>query len=189
MSRLILASASPRRAELLAQINVQFTVDAADIDEQPRLGETPQDYVLRMAIEKALVVSSRHPGKTVLASDTSVVFGNEILGKPENEQHAKNMLRSLSGQTHQVMTSVCLLGQTQIESLNITEVTFRHLSDADIDDYWASGEPQGKAGSYAIQGFAATFIEKIVGSYSSVMGLPLFELGQMLAKEGLLKNI
>ncbi len=186
MSKIVLASASPRRAELLAQIGVQFEVYAADIDETPMTNESPYDYVVRMALQKARAVANCYGDKIILASDTSVVFGGDILGKPENEQHARNMLQRLSGKTHQVMTSICLLGEQQHLVVSTTDVTFRDLSEREISAYWASGEPLGKAGGYAIQGFGATFIERIAGSYSAVMGLPLFEVGQALRAEGVI---
>jgi len=186
MSKIVLASASPRRAELLAQIGVQFEVYAADIDETPMTNESPYDYVVRMALEKARAVANCYDDKIILASDTSVVFEGDILGKPEDEQHARNMLQRLSGKTHQVMTSICLLGEQQHLVVSTTDVTFRDLSEREISAYWASGEPLGKAGGYAIQGFGATFIERIAGSYSAVMGLPLFEVGQALRAEGVI---
>ncbi len=186
MNRIILASASPRRAELLAQIGVKFDVCVADIDETPMINEDPYKYVLRMAEAKADAVAKKVKNRIILASDTSVVIEGQILGKPENKQHALDMLGRLSGKTHQVLTSLCVVGKANFSAVSVTDVTFRTLTMAEMVQYYDSGEPEGKAGAYAIQGFAATFIERIDGSYSAVMGLPLYEVGQALSAEGVL---
>lgn len=186
MNRIILASASPRRAELLAQIGVKFDVCVADIDETPMINEDPYKYVLRMAEAKADAVAHKVNNRIILASDTSVVIEGQILGKPENKQHGLDMLASLSGKTHQVLTSLCVVGKANFSAVSVTDVTFRNLTMAEMIQYYDSGEPEGKAGAYAIQGFAATFIERIDGSYSAVMGLPLYEVGQALLAEGVL---
>ena len=186
MPKIILASASPRRQELLKQIKIAHQVQIVDLDETPKLNETPADYVQRLAFEKALACKEKFaPKLPILAADTSVIFDNQILGKPENENDAKAMLQQLSGNTHQVFTAIALFGKAQHTALSVTEVTFKTLSDAQIHAYWQSGEPLGKAGSYAIQGIASAFIEKINGSFSGVMGLPLFETAQLLALEGI----
>lgn len=181
-----LGSASPRRAELLQQIGVRFEVRVADIDESVRAGETPARYVTRMAEEKArrvleLNAATELARLPVLAADTTVVLDGQIMGKPSDREHAIQMLSSLSGRTHEVLTAVSLLhGERQSTRLNTSRVTFASLPAADIERYWQTGEPVDKAGAYAIQGKAAVFIETLEGSYSGVMGLPLFEVGQLL---------
>lgn len=188
MKRLVLASASPRRAELLQQMGLQFEVCAAEIDETPRSEETPYDYVSRMAQEKARAVKQHFPGAVVLASDTSVVIDGQILGKPTDEQDAHRMLSLLSGRAHLVLTSVCVFGNDEQCTINETEVLFRPVDTREMTSYWASGEPVDKAGAYAIQGVGAKFIERINGSYSGVMGLPLFEVSAMLTKAGVVSD-
>jgi len=181
-----LGSASPRRAELLQQIGVRFQVRVADIDESVQAGEMPEQYVIRMAEEKArrvleLNAGTEMAGLPVLAADTTVVLDGQIMGKPADREHAIQMLSSLSGRTHEVLTAVSLLhGERQSTRLNTSRVTFVPLPAADIERYWQTGEPADKAGAYAIQGKAAVFIEKLEGSYSGVMGLPLFEVGRLL---------
>ena len=177
---LILASASPRRAELLRQIGVDFETQVADIDESTRPNEASLAYVQRMAREKAQKVAEQHPQRWVLGSDTSVVLGDNILGKPNDRAHAIDMLLSLAGQTHQVITSVALAGPKQLEAHSISRVRFRNISRDEAEAYWATGEPADKAGGYAVQGRAAVFIEHIAGSYSGIMGLPIFETAQLL---------
>jgi len=189
-----LASASPRRCELLGQLGMNFEQVPADIDETPRQGEAPRDYVVRMALEKAHAASRRLDGEhvPVLGADTSVVIDGDILGKPEDQQHAAEMLRRLSDNVHKVMSGVAVVGGgREASEVSVTEVKFRQLSDAEIAGYWATGEPQDKAGGYAIQGVAAAFIEQIRGSYSGVMGLPLFETSRLLELFGyaLLKRV
>jgi septum formation protein len=186
MPKIILASASPRRQELLKQIKIHYQVQLAEIDESPKLNELPADYVLRLAIEKATACKAKfNPKLPILAADTSVIFNGKILGKPEDESNAKTMLRELSGNTHQVFTAIALLGRELQSALCVTEVSFKVLSEAQIYAYWQSGEPIDKAGGYAIQGVASAFIERINGSFSGVMGLPLFETAQLLALEGI----
>jgi septum formation protein len=183
-----LASASPRRSALLTQISVVHRVRPVDIDEAERPGEAPADYVTRLARTKAetlwtrLADSERLP---VVGSDTTVALGSDILGKPANRADGIAMLRRLSGQTHQVYTGVALRSMQGIESrLSISDVTFRALSDAEVEAYWSTGEPADKAGGYAVQGRAAMFIERITGSYSGIVGLPLFETAALLASIG-----
>ena len=183
---LILASASPRRRELLAQIGVAARVEPAEIDESLIEGEAAGDYVLRLAREKAQKIydiqpPSRRVSTICLGSDTSVVFAGRVLGKPANFAESQSMLRQLSGTKHQVMTAVALVGAFGVrEQLVTTDVWFRQLSDAEIENYWASGEPQDKAGSYGIQGLGAVFVDHIEGSYSAVVGLPLAETSELL---------
>ncbi|MGV6859370.1 MAG: Maf family protein [bacterium] len=186
-SCLILASASPRRLELLQQVGVHPQVRPADIDETVFEGEHAGNYVRRMALKKARVVSALlgDESVTVLGSDTSVVVDDEVLGKPENEAHAAHMLGMLSGRSHQVLSGVALVSAQREEVLlSSTEVRFRTVSEAEMAAYWRSQEPLGKAGGYAIQGLGAMFIEEIRGSYSGVMGLPLFETCQLLRAFG-----
>lgn len=185
---LVLASASPRRRELLSQIGVPHVVLAADVDESARPFETPAALVTRLARAKAMAVHARDGGaRPVLGADTLVVLGTGIFGKPQDEADACRMLAALSGRTHQVLTAVVLVmpGGKVAEALSLSEVRMRPISDAEARSYWASGEPSGKAGAYAIQGRGAVFIEHISGSYSGVMGLPLYETAQLLQAQGL----
>ncbi|MBB5322115.1 Maf family protein [Marinobacter oulmenensis] len=185
MTALILASASPRRAELLTQIGLSFRVQPANIDETPAAAESALAYVERMAREKALAVAGQHPEDLVLGSDTSVVLDGLILGKPESDQQARETLNSLSGVTHQVMTAVALArGEFCDTVVSVTDVTFRDLSDDEIAAYVATGEPADKAGSYGIQGRGGIFVSELKGSYSAVVGLPLQETADLLAQAG-----
>lgn len=180
---LILASASPRRLELLAQIGIRPSVQPADIDETPESGESGQDLVERLARTKCESINSDKP---VLAADTVVVRGSRVYGKPENRAHGIDMLLSLSGEVHHVFTSVCIKFEEQVLVKTVqTSVSFTHFDEAIAQQYWATGECVGKAGSYAIQGMGAVFVERLDGSYSNVMGLPLFETAQLLTKIGL----
>ncbi len=179
--QIILASASPRRSELLRQIGVPHVTFPADIDETPLPGEAPADYASRLAAEKSAAVFALRGGDLpVLAADTCVALEREIFGKPEDAAHARAMLRALSGRTHRVYTAVSLRGERHGQALSVSEVSFRALSEAEIDAYWRSGEPVDKAGGYAIQGLASIFIQSLNGSFSGVMGLPLFETAQLL---------
>ena len=183
----MLASASPRRLELLAQIGiVPDAVQPADIDETPRRGEMPRDYVVRMAAEKAAAVAADHPGDVVLAADTTVVAGRRILSKPEDEAEAIAFLRLLSGRRHRVMTAVAVVDAGRLrERLVETTVRFRPLTPADIADYVAGGDWRGKAGGYGIQGPAAAFAPWMQGSFTAVVGLPLAETAVLLAACGI----
>jgi septum formation protein len=181
-----LASASPRRRQLLDLIGVPHVVTPADIDETPHAGELPGDYVVRLAREKADAVWARHPDLPVFAADTTVVVDGEILGKPESAEDARSMLGKLSGRGHFVHTGIALRTRHGIEDmLSTTEVEFAELTDDMIEAYWQSGEPQGKAGAYAIQGLGAVFVSDIAGSYTGVMGLPLFETAELLRHAGI----
>ncbi|MCL7945222.1 Maf family protein [Marinobacter sp. ATCH36] len=185
MASIVLASASPRRAELLRQIGLSFHVRPADIDETPGTGESPVHYVERLARGKALAVQAAEPSATVIGSDTSVVLGGRILGKPQNSQDAADMLRRLSGTTHQVLTAVAIASVNACESrVSVTDVRFRGLSDEEINAYVATGEPMDKAGGYGIQGLGGIFVEELRGSYSAVVGLPLQETAELLAGAG-----
>lgn len=197
--RIYLASRSPRRRELLKQIGVSFDTllfrvgDRADVevDETPLPGEEPDAYVLRLAVAKVEhgleLTRGRHLiARPVLAADTTVALGTAILGKPDSTAHAIAMLKKLSGQTHRVLTGVAVAAGDRVESaLSVSEVRFRELTDEEIRRYVISGEPLDKAGAYGIQGRAATFVEHLSGSYSGVMGLPLFETARLLAAFGL----
>ena len=183
---IILASASPRRVELLKQIHLVCDAHPVFIDETPRENEQPERYVTRMAEEKSAACRAQlGAGRPILAADTCVVIGQRILGKPVNYTDAYEMLSLLSGQTHQVMTAVSLRGRLHSRALSVTQVTFRAINEAEIDAYWRTGEPLDKAGSYAIQGQGAIFVASLQGSFSGVVGLPLFETAQLLAKEGI----
>ncbi len=178
-----LASASPRRAELLEQIGVTFIVLNVDVDEQQLAGEAPADYVTRLALAKARAGKALPGAKDscpVLGADTTVVAGNLIMGKPRDRDHAVAMLQQLSGRTHQVISAVALAGVSEAVRLSISNVRFRTLAVAECQAYWETGEPWDKAGGYAIQGRAAQFVERLEGSYSGVMGLPLYETADLL---------
>ncbi len=188
---LYLASQSPRRSELLAQVGVSFKVLSVNIDETVKPNESAKKYVLRLAKEKAIAASKLENllKKPILGSDTSVVINEKILGKPKNNTEAKKMLKLLSGKTHQVMTAVALVRQfktpQQLElttRLSVSDVTFKVLSESEIQQYVDSGECKDKAGAYGIQGKAAAFISHLSGSYSGVMGLPLYETLELLNK-------
>lgn len=184
--QLVLASASPRRRELLHQLGLRFIVEAADVDERIQAGESPADYALRIAQEKAAAVAARGLEIPVLGADTDVVVDGEVLGKPRDRAHGLHMLERLSGRRHAVYSAVAVSAAGRCECrLCVTEVEFDVLSAAQREAYWASGEPQGKAGGYAIQGLGAAFIRRIDGSYSGVMGLPLFETCELLRGAGI----
>ncbi|SFG76890.1 Maf family protein [Neptunomonas qingdaonensis] len=191
MCDLILASASPRRKELLAQIGVVFKQCSVDIDESVLPGERPEDYVRRLACEKSQAGFQRNPlpnsqQSAVLGADTTVVVDGVILGKPDSEEQAVEMLQQLSGRTHQVMTGIALTGNGYANSqVVVTHVTFKALDVAQCRRYWQTGEPCDKAGGYGIQGYAAVFVGKIEGSYSNVVGLPLAETAELLGKAGI----
>ena len=182
-----LASQSPRRVELLQQIGVPFQQCSGEIDETPLANETPETYVQRMAREKALAAFQRLStnvspiDKPLLSADTTVVLDGNILGKPNDDAHAKAMLQQLSGKVHQVMSSVVIYnGIDLLQRFAVTNVYFNTLTNTIIERYIATQEPFGKAGAYAIQGFGAIFIDRIEGSYSNVVGLPLTETAELL---------
>ena len=182
--RIILASASPRRRELLQMLLADFECQAADIDEAPVSGECPADYVCRMSMEKAAKVWV--PGTVVLGADTTVLFNECMLHKPQSFDDAEGMLCSLSGLTHDVMTSVTLMSDTAVTTeLITTRVEFAELSPALIAQYLATDEPWDKAGAYGIQGLAGSFVKRLEGSYSGVVGLPLSETRTMLEAAGI----
>jgi len=183
-----LASASPRRRELLTQLGVRFAVRVSDHPEQLDNDESAEQFVQRLASAKAesvwqsLAQDQRRP---VLGADTVVVIDEHILGKPESCEDAQRMLGLLSGREHRVLTAVSLVGRQRSVYVNVSSVRFRILDPAEIRAYWDTGEPRDKAGAYAIQGFAAAFIEHLEGSYSGVMGLPLYETSQLLRRENI----
>ena len=182
---IVLASASPRRRELLQQIGIDFRVVVADIVEQPLADEKPGDFVLRMACEKALEVIQREgAGLPVLGADTAVILDGQILGKPVSRSNAVAMLSKLSGQTHEVFSAVAVaLSETEIhQALNVTRVTVSKLEPDWIESYCDTGDPMDKAGAYGVQGKAAEKISRIEGSFYGVMGLPLFETAQLLKR-------
>jgi septum formation protein len=185
-TRLILASASPRRRELLSLFDLAFEVEPAHIDETVRAGEAAEDYVRRVAREKALAIHARYEDRFVLGSDTAVVLGDESLGKPAGDGEARTMLRRLSGREHRVLSSVALVDPAGevTERLSETRVEFAELPDAWVDRYIASGEPHDKAGAYGIQGAAGIWVRSLSGSYTGVVGLPLYETGELLRAAG-----
>ncbi|TBU92832.1 Maf family protein [Stutzerimonas kirkiae] len=192
MAALFLASASPRRRELLEQIGVAFSLLPVSIDETPLAAERAEDYVLRIAQEKAeagrLALRQRQQGAAlfVLGADTSVVLDGRILGKPADCDDALAMLRSLSGREHRVLTAVALVGPDACETCLVeSRVGFGEISVQQAGRYWDTGEPADKAGGYAIQGAAAVFVEYLHGSYSAVVGLPLYETARLLGRHGI----
>lgn len=186
MTTLYLASASPRRRELLAQIGVSFVTRVQPIDETPLPAEAPAAYVERLALAKAQAVfttlDDRHDA-VVLGSDTAVVLDGRILGKPVDREDALSTLAALSGREHQVLTAVALVSDSRAEARVVTSaVRFKPLDRTQLEAYWATGEPRDKAGSYGIQGLAAVFVSQMQGSYSAVVGLPLCETAELLAQ-------
>lgn len=184
-AQLLLASASPRRREMLERVGVVLEIVPADIDETPRSHESPAQYVARVALAKALLVAARQPTACILAADTTVTIDGEILGKPDDESHARAMLQRLSGRTHQVLTAFAIV----TPSLTICEavasdVEMITLAATMIDDYVACGEWRGKAGGYAVQGIGAAMVRQVRGSVTNVIGLPLAEVVAALAKVG-----
>jgi len=184
-SLLYLASKSPRRAQLLKQIGVDFSVLAVDIPEQIQLHETAQSYVQRLAGEKAIAgfCEIKNADATVIAADTLIYINHQVLEKPKNKADAIDMLTMLSGNTHSVLTALSIKNKNKSETIfQSSDVTMRNITQQEMDAYWDCGEPRDKAGAYAIQGKAAVFISQLQGSYSGVMGLPLYETANLLKK-------
>ncbi|MGD7035456.1 Maf family protein [Methylotuvimicrobium buryatense] len=185
-AQILLASASPRRQELLTQIGVSFKMFPVDIDETPYSGEAPLSYVRRIAAEKSAVALERSDARLpILAADTAVILGGRIMGKPKDKADCLAMLGFLSGRTHQVFSAISLRGSEHWQAVSITDVTFRSINEEEMNRYWQSGEPADKAGAYAIQGLGSVFVKSITGSFSGVVGLPLFETAELLAKQGI----
>lgn len=186
-AQIILASASPRRQELLRQIGVTFKVLPVDLDETPLAGETPLAYVERIAAEKSASVFDRpDTNLPVLAADTAVILDGQIMGKPKDKADCLDMLGRLSGRTHQVFSAISLRGSAHWQAVSVTDVDFRAMTRQEMNAYWATGEPADKAGSYAIQGLGSVFVKSITGSFSGVVGLPLYETAELLAKQGIM---
>lgn len=188
-NQLYLASRSPRRRQLLEQIGIRYGVLDVDVPERVEPGEAPDAYVLRVAKAKARAgwaAEDRRQQLPVLAADTEVVVDGHVQGKPADRQAAQTMLQALAGRSHEVISTVvvCQAGR-ELWRTSCSRVWFRAMSEAEIDAYWDTGEPRGKAGGYAVQGLGATFVQRLDGSYSGVMGLPLFETCQLLAEFGL----
>jgi len=187
-SNIYLASASPRRRDLLSHYGLEFEALPSNLLEAHQKNEPPVDYVTRVAHDKAefvakLVKERGLPEHPVLGADTEVVLDGEILGKPGGRDHGMDMLRRLSGRTHEVLSAICVLDRgKEYTALNTSLVTFASITEEEISQYWDSGEPADKAGAYAIQGRAGGFITKLEGSYSAVMGLPLYELAEIMKK-------
>jgi septum formation protein len=187
VSRLVLASQSPRRRALLAGLGVLFDADAADVDETPLPGERPDALACRLCQAKAAEVAARHPGAMILAADTMVAVDNMLLGKPADEFEAAAMLRLLRGRTHQVYTAVCVAQDgSLVAQLSVSDVTMRPYSDAEITAYVATGDPLDKAGAYAIQHPIFAPVAAWTGCYAGIMGLPLRMVGEMLEETGLI---
>ncbi len=185
MRQVVLASSSPRRRQLLTLVGIGHTVIPADIDELPLPGELPDGHAERLAREKAQTVAEAFPNELVIAADTIVVLDDRILGKPRDENHAREMLAELSGRTHTVVTAMaCALNGEIVSGVERVEVTFRYLTSNEIDAYVATGEPMDKAGSYGIQGFGATIVKRIDGDYFAVMGLSLVRLVSLMRDLG-----
>lgn len=180
---LVLASGSPRRKDMLKCMGVEFSVHVTDTDESRRESEAAEDFVIRLARDKARAAQADlADGVAILAADTIVVQGENVFGKPEDFKHAQRIWHSLSANSHQVMTAVCLLKDDKLAvKLGITDVEFGVITAEQMQRYWASGEPMDKAGAYAIQGFASAWVKLIKGSYSNVVGLPLREVNELLA--------
>jgi septum formation protein len=183
MTQWVLASSSPRRQQLLRLLLADFEVVPSDMDESIHPAEAPEATVVRLAREKAVAVQERYPTACIIGADTLVVCESEFLGKPASHEEARNMLRRLSGKTHQVLTGVCLLHQkTMLAECATTHVTFCQLSEQEIENYLRSGEPFDKAGAYATQGIGARFVERIDGCHFNVVGLPVSMLYQMMKR-------
>jgi septum formation protein len=186
-AQLLLASASPRRGALLDQLGIRYQIHPAELHEVPHHLELPDQYVKRLAAEKSLTAQTEtRTALPVLGADTEVVLDGEIFGKPEDEDHALSMLKKLSGREHFVLSAVSLrYGDQHWASLNVSQVLFRPLEEDEIRAYWQTGEPLGKAGAYAIQGLGSLFIDRLAGSFSGVMGLPLRETSALLQRVGI----
>lgn len=189
-NNVILASASPRRSELLAQVGIKFKIVPGSIDESVQGGETPEEHVLRLAMEKAKSVAEKYPDSWVIGADTVVVIDGDIFGKPNSIHEAGEMLKKLSGNTHHVITGFCIYNK--VKNINVvrkveTFVTFKKLTENEVNGYVASGEVMDKAGAYAIQGLGSFMVKEIHGSYSNVVGLPIYQIVSELENVGAIK--
>ena len=183
--KLHLASSSPRRRQILDNMGLEYTAAGVDVDERQHRGESADIMVVRLAVEKARAADAG-PGTVVLAADTAVVLDGEVFGKPADRADALRMLAALSGRHHRVMTGVAVRSDNAMENvLSVTDVKFREIGPDEALDYWHSGEPRDKAGAYAIQGLAGTFVETITGSYTGVVGLPVLETAELLRAAGI----
>ena len=183
--KLHLASSSPRRRQILDNMGLEYTAAGVDVDERRHRGESADIMVVRLAVEKARAADAG-PGTVVLAADTAVVLDGEVFGKPADRADALRMLAALSGRHHRVMTGVAVRSDNAMENvLSVTDVKFREIGPDEALDYWHSGEPRDKAGAYAIQGLAGTFVETITGSYTGVVGLPVLETAELLRAAGI----
>jgi septum formation protein len=181
MKKLILASTSPRRRELMSLLNIPFEIHAQEVDESFEKGLSPEEVVQFLATKKASIIAEINPDAVVIGADTVVVFNHEIIGKPSNSQHAVEILQNLSGKTHQVYTGIAILSKGHSEIFyEATDVTFYNLSIEEIETYVETGEPLDKAGAYGIQGFGSTLVEKINGDYFTIVGLPVSRLNRKL---------
>jgi len=183
--KLILASGSPRRAEILNAVGWPFEVVTSGIDETRKPGENPDAYVQRLALEKARAVATRREAGLILAADTTVVVDDQLLGQPEDDRDAQRMLKLLSGKWHEVLTGIALkrIGSETKVGIETTRVRFAELSESEIDWYVSTGEPRGKAGAYAIQGRAALFVEEVSGDYFNIVGLPIRLVYEMIGRK------
>jgi len=187
-TRLILASASPRRKEMLRMVGVAFTVQHSDVNEDPRAGESPEAYALRLSEAKARAVAARRPGRWVLGADTIVTIDGELLGKPRTPDEARGMIRKLSGRAHTVITAFTLFNSERAEPIRravSSQVRFKEIPDDELEWYVATDEPYDKAGGYAVQGKASVLVAEVRGSWTNVVGLPLCELVEALKGLGL----
>ena len=183
LPKIVLASGSPRRSEIMNSVGWPFVKDVPDIDESERDGESPEDYVRRLALEKAQAVAGSHPGEMVLAADTTVVINGKIIGKPTDESHAREMIEMLSGNWHEVLTGVAVAKNGSAEvGMQRTRVKFGAMSDKEIEFLVREGDPLDKAGAYAVQAQAALFIEAIEGDYWNVVGLPISLVYEMVKR-------
>lgn len=181
-----LASASPRRRDILRGLGLRFSYGGENLDESRHAGEAAADLVVRLALDKAAAAAARRPTTAVLGADTEVVLDERIFGKPATRGEALDMLSCLSGRRHDVMTGVAVvIGGRRLTACSVSSVLFRTISPAEADAYWRTGEPHGKAGGYAIQGFAGIFAREISGSYSGIVGLPIYECAELLREAGI----
>lgn len=185
MKQIILASKSPRKRAILEQVGLPFIIDASDCDEENIKFKTPREMVRKLSLEKAKIIAKRHPNEIILAADTTVIFKNQIIGKPKSKKDAFRILKLLSGKTHEVITGFTIVGKQKIKTYHVTSrVKFKKLSDKEINAYIATGEPMDKAGGYGIQEKGGLFVENIEGDYFNVVGLPIAAVSERLKEFG-----